>query len=268
MGIYQPFEVKYCPNSLLIADIHSHLLRSVEIMGLMGGIYDREHGTVWIKKCYPLKEDVQTDETVIACSVDTLKVRDMIKEDGLALVGWYHSHPNFENIPSHLDCYQHQSNKAGQHDAEQPYIGLIIESLWNTPNTSNCGGSDYRFFNTLPLNGPNDTEYIALQFHTLCKVGSNINDNDLMQEIRALIERYGANKYDLHRTNFGEFGDQIFENIAKHLSLDGIEDDENEKQIFTEKIKQIFMENADVWWVTNKPTKKDNDDKENENSLN
>jgi len=180
--ILQPYQVKYCPNALLIADIHAHLLRSVEIMGLLGGTYDSEKKIVQITKCYPLKEEEQTDETVIAQSLDTLCVRDKIKADGLDLVGWYHSHPNFENVPSNLDCYQHETNKPPDNEAcggEMPYIGLIIESLWNTK----IEGSHYRFFNTMPLNGAKDMEYMALQFMTDKEIKCKLNDKDLVQQM-------------------------------------------------------------------------------------
>jgi len=264
LRILQPYQVKYCPNALLIADIHAHLLRSVEIMGLLGGVWDSENKIVHMTKCYPLKEEEQTDETVIASSCDTLLVRDQIKADGLDLVGWYHSHPNFENVPSNLDCYQHETNKPPQ---EMPYIGLIIESLWNTK----IEGSHYRFFNTQPLNGAKDLEYMALQFMTDKEIKCCLEDEDLLQQISALVDRYTMCRYDPYRTDFGEIGDALFENINGHLGIGELENNEqNAKEdervsIFMTKIRNMFTQKMNVWWQTNKPN---TDNKENANSLN
>eukprot|EP01083_Nonionella_stella_P128857 390593_1 len=160
--IYAPFSIEYCPNALLIADIHSHLLRSVEIMGLLGGNYDINTKILYIKKCYPVKEEQHDEHTVAADSVDGLRVSELIREDGYELVGWYHSHPCFENVPSNLDCFQHSIQKY-ENENNNPYVGLIIQSLWERYDNY----SNFKWFNTVPLNkGINDYEYLALQFIT------------------------------------------------------------------------------------------------------
>merc|ERR1712048_1503799 len=120
-------------------------------------------------------------------------------------------------------------------------------SLWNTK----IEGSHYRFFNTMPLNGAKDMEYIALQFMTEQEIHCKLEDKDLLQQIENLVERYTMNRYDPYRTDFGEIGDKLFENIAGHLGID--EDDSDKVNIFMSKVRTMFTKKMEVWWATNKP---------------
>jgi len=80
-------------------------------------------------------------------------------------------------------------------------------------------------------------------------------------------------RYDPYRTDFGEIGDKLFENIAGHLGIDEEEEDDDDSDrvdIFMTKVRNMFTKKMDVWWATNKPKamEADADNKENANSLN
>eukprot|EP00488_Nonionellina_sp_1-RS-2012_P002454 TRINITY_DN471_c0_g1_i1.p1 TRINITY_DN471_c0_g1~~TRINITY_DN471_c0_g1_i1.p1 ORF type:complete len:214 (+),score=80.12 TRINITY_DN471_c0_g1_i1:33-674(+) len=206
-------------------------------------------------------------KTVSASNVDLLNVSERIREDGLELVGWYHSHPCFDNVPSNMDCHQHSIHKY-PNEEKHPYIGLIVQSLWNTHSNH----SHWRWFNTKPLNGENinDHQYIALEFEAKRKKLYGVEDKQLFEQIVQLIERYNGMKYDIYRTDFGEnnIEEKVLQNIRFHLEKDDL--DEHIIDAFMHKIRNLFIKQRDIWWVTNKPVinTPQIDDKENKNSLN
>jgi len=104
---YQPFILEYCSNALILAYIHSHLCKKVEIMGFLGGTYDKINHKVIISKIYPLKEEIQTYRDISSSAEHTYEINEQIKQDNLLLLGWYHSHPTFLNVPSNTDLQQH-----------------------------------------------------------------------------------------------------------------------------------------------------------------
>lgn len=44
-------------------------------------------------------------------AVNEVAVRERIGEDGLVVVGWYHSHPRFEARPSVIDIKNHAQHQ-------------------------------------------------------------------------------------------------------------------------------------------------------------
>lgn len=284
----QPFTVSYCTNSLVIADLHSHLCLEVEIMGLLGGTYDEETGSLRVVRCYPLKEEQQGSQSVAADPSDHfLATERMRSEDGLELVGWYHSHPCFENVPSNTDCHQHYIHKY-EDEHKRPYIGLIVSS-WSTPDTEH-GTSHFRFFNSLKESGNNsgtDAVYTPYECRAHAMVDREVSDEGLCGEVQSLIERYSATQYDLYRTDCGEEWeegkmsrfDKLIGSVRGHVmanSEQGDKDAEEEEEdktgteAFVDMVKTLFVKNEDTWWVTNKPSSLSTDvsDKENDNSLN
>mmetsp|Transcript_57481 Transcript_57481/g.51773 ORF Transcript_57481/g.51773 Transcript_57481/m.51773 type:complete len:561 (-) Transcript_57481:56-1738(-) len=282
-GDKQPFNIIYSRSALLIADIHSHLCRSVEIMGLLGGKYERDTNTLYILKCYPVREEEQYEQTVSADPTNHFEITQEIRnKDKLELIGWYHSHPCFENYPSNTDCFQHYQHKYDD-ESISPYIGLIISS-WSTNDIIN-GKSHFRFFNCIKEFNDN---YIPLQLD-INKTIISQNDNKLkllFKQIENLINRYSQNKYDIFRTDFGEIwdrntklnrGQKLLQSIKYHLMIDD-NDGLNEQEInqFVERIENLFLEKSEIWWLTNKPqqqpvTDSNSDncvEKENKNILN
>ena len=256
-------------------------------MGLLGGKYDRENKILYILKCYPIREEEQDEHTVSADSTNHFEITNKIRNiDNLELIGWYHSHPNFENYPSNTDCFQHYQQKYDD-ESINPYIGLII-SPWNDQFQSK---SNYRFFNSYK---EFNHIYSAKQFNIKdTKIKLNINNknnmNQLLKQIKNLITTYLQSKYDIYRTDFGEIwnhnaqikinrGQKVLQSVQSHLEIDNHDDDhinnDKIKNEFIKKIQEMFLENCDIWWVTNRPnpiqSTNENDivEKENKNSLN
>jgi len=291
-SVPQPFGIEYCPNALLLADIHCHLCLKVEVMGLLGGDYDADRGVMFIRKCVPLREEEQGEQSVAADASHHLEVIEAMKEEGIQPLGWYHSHPCFENVPSNTDCHQHFIHKFPD-ETVNPYVGLIVSS-WSTEDLVS-GVSHFRFFNSVMESA---TSYMPFECHSETKVGRALDDEELLVQIADLIERYSASKYDIYRSDLGEDWsgtklsrlEKVLQSVRGHLqngkaAEDETEDDDlaEEEEQFVHRIRNLFVQRASTWFVTNRPSKEEVDAavkaeesrsetadsvKENENSMN
>jgi len=135
----QPFTVRVCPDALILADLHAHLSES-EIIGLLGGRYEPSERCIYIQAAFPCKSTVRTDgghTDVEMDPVSQITVNECIIGQGLAVVGWYHSHPKFQPDPSVTDI-ENQQNYQRLYDSVSsspivtgnenicPFVGLIV----------------------------------------------------------------------------------------------------------------------------------------------
>jgi proteasome lid subunit RPN8/RPN11 len=87
---------------MLTIDFHSHLAHT-EIIGLLGGIFDHSTQTIHITKIHPCKS-IRNNTT--QCELDPsseLEARLNFTNSNVNVIGWYHSHPTFQSIPSTTD---------------------------------------------------------------------------------------------------------------------------------------------------------------------
>lgn len=92
--------------------IHSHRF-TTEIIGLYAGTWDVESKTLEITRAFPCRaleslQDVDETKTFLETNVEMdpismIERRDLITNLSLSLVGWYHSHPKFQPLPSYID---------------------------------------------------------------------------------------------------------------------------------------------------------------------
>jgi proteasome lid subunit RPN8/RPN11 len=174
----QPFRVVVAADVLLLADLHAHLSSDgtyacgeswvldvshsacmlhthTEVIGFLGGKWDREASTLHITHVFPGKsvhvcgnqrcvvvasarqcgfcaaqgEDVSAHVQCEMDPVQEVKIRGVIEASGLAVVGWYHSHPTFEPVPSQCDIDNQCNYQAFFRDhgaAVDPFVGLIV----------------------------------------------------------------------------------------------------------------------------------------------
>ncbi|CAG9460590.1 unnamed protein product [Pedinophyceae sp. YPF-701] len=135
-----PFVLEVSPAADALMDCHAHLSPK-EIIGLLGGTIaapagadaDSPPGPVVLRvlRAFPVKEVVGAalgatgDIDVEMDSVDELRVRAEIQAAGMQVVGWYHSHPDFDAQPSVIDVsnqlrhqhYQGRGNLAALNEA-------------------------------------------------------------------------------------------------------------------------------------------------------
>jgi proteasome lid subunit RPN8/RPN11 len=132
----QPFSVRVNPDVTFIADLHSHLSR-MEIIGLLGGYYSKEEKCIYIQAAFPCKSTDRTDSGLTDVEMDPvcqIYAIDAIANHGMTAVGWYHSHPDFQPIPSITDI-DNQANYqqlfqggdlVGMIAEVSPFVGLIV----------------------------------------------------------------------------------------------------------------------------------------------
>jgi len=146
----QPFRVVVSPFATSMADFHSHMLEKIEVIGLLIGTYDEKKKVMKILCSRPGKSvcgdgsdvevNVELDPTSeIECRewIKTKEAREFCgvsESEELQVVGWYHSHPVFEPIPSTTDIrnhrsYQHALFKGANGTA--PFVALIV-GPWDT----------------------------------------------------------------------------------------------------------------------------------------
>ena len=124
----QPFEVKVHSSVHFLADLHAHL-STAEVMGFLAGKWDREKKLIEVTAAYPGRS---VNEGSTECEMDPLvevMLKEKITSQGLQVVGWYHSHPTFEPIPSMCDVDTQTNYQALFHDSatgDDPFIALIV----------------------------------------------------------------------------------------------------------------------------------------------
>mmetsp|Transcript_5210 Transcript_5210/g.6163 ORF Transcript_5210/g.6163 Transcript_5210/m.6163 type:complete len:262 (+) Transcript_5210:107-892(+) len=123
----QPFKVSVHSNVYALVDLHSHL-STAEVMGFLAGTWNAETKEIKVVAAYPGRSVLDGATECEMDPVTEVEVRSNIEGQGLKVVGWYHSHPTFEAIPSKCDI-DNQSNyqalfRDGKNGAD-PFIGLI-----------------------------------------------------------------------------------------------------------------------------------------------
>jgi len=132
----QPFAVKVCPDAAFVADMHAHLSES-EIIGLLGGRYVSAERCLYIQAAFPCKSTARVDAGLTDVEMDPISqiaAGNAIVNQGMTVVGWYHSHPRFQPDPSITDI-ENQSNYQNLFRSDIvksetnnlcPFVGLII----------------------------------------------------------------------------------------------------------------------------------------------
>jgi proteasome lid subunit RPN8/RPN11 len=108
-------------------NFHAHLCYN-EVIGWLAGSYDES--VLNIQAAFPVKEQARESNPRINVEMDpeaAFAVREDITAAGLQIVGWYHSHPTFENSPSIIDI----ENQAVYQTASQDgFVAGIISPFF------------------------------------------------------------------------------------------------------------------------------------------
>ena len=109
-------------EAMFIMSLHAHLC-SDEVIGWIGGLITDD--CIEIKGAYPVKALAHDNGRInVEMDVeDALNVRTEIENHGLKIVGWYHSHPTFDVMPSVIDI-DNQVNY--QEISTEYFLGAII----------------------------------------------------------------------------------------------------------------------------------------------
>uniref|UniRef100_A0A671MRI9 Myb-like, SWIRM and MPN domain-containing protein 1 n=1 Tax=Sinocyclocheilus anshuiensis TaxID=1608454 RepID=A0A671MRI9_9TELE len=131
-GFFINFSVLCCTNSPILSQ-HAHVSMG-EVIGLLGGTYEEEEKV--LKIC--AAEPCNSLSTGLQCEMDPVsqtQASELLGAKGQSVVGWYHSHPDFDPNPSLRDIdtqakYQSYFSRGGA-----PFIGMIV-SPYNSNNPS------------------------------------------------------------------------------------------------------------------------------------
>jgi len=106
-------------------------LANSEIIGFLGGTWSADSKVLSITEAFPCKS-VATEEDHVNVEMDPqseLEVREVIKKNGLRVVGWYHSHPVFQPDPSIRDIENQTSYQTlfrDENHNSEPFVGIIV----------------------------------------------------------------------------------------------------------------------------------------------
>ena len=124
----QPFDVRISPDVSFMTDLHCHLSNS-EVIGLLGGDYDTIEKCLRIQAAFPCKSTQRPDNgftDVEMDSVSQLTAIQAISRQGMKVVGWYHSHPQFQPDPSVTDIDNQNLYQSNFGKDDCPFVGLIV----------------------------------------------------------------------------------------------------------------------------------------------
>jgi len=127
----QPFRVEVHPDVAFICDFHAHLA-DAEVIGLLGGYWDRENRVLFVQAPFPCRSTDRSDDGATDVEMDPaseIQIREIISGHGMQVVGWYHSHPKFQPDPSVTDIVNQKNYQALFEDplaGIAPFVGLIV----------------------------------------------------------------------------------------------------------------------------------------------
>ncbi|KAJ2898685.1 hypothetical protein IWW38_001275 [Coemansia aciculifera] len=182
----QPFGVEISAAALALMDLHAHLMYT-EVIGLLGGFYDAKAGVVRVDVAFPCNSTSTTTE----CEMDPaseVDARRVFALQGRHVVGWFHSHPTFDAMPSVRDihnqhAYQTLCRRAA--DSVEPFVGAIVSPPG--AHTSVYGVSDISVFYVVPGSGENTPYHLPFAV-----TGRDVVPEDAVDQMALLIERHAG----------------------------------------------------------------------------
>ncbi|RYG41252.1 hypothetical protein EON68_03290, partial [archaeon] len=116
----QPLRVRIMPEVTVISTMHSHLART-EIIGLLAGRVCEDdpeqpgRPLLIVSHAIPCRAMPIADDQRVNVEIDASSsacVHDLIHAIGCQVVGWYHSHPDFQPDPSVRDIQNQEMGQA------------------------------------------------------------------------------------------------------------------------------------------------------------
>eukprot|EP00158_Paraphelidium_tribonemae_P007307 Partr_v1_DN28189_c1_g1_i1_m55494 putative 26S proteasome, non-ATPase regulatory subunit len=177
-----PFRVTIAGQAMALIDLHARSF-STEIIGLIGGRMlqdtdgDEFSAVIAVESIYPCST---AHSSHIQCEMDPmteLAATDYFSSRGLRVVGWYHSHPNFDTSPSRRDIqtqalwqrlfriqlckaehkwiHSEQAATSKESVNVEPFIGIILSP--HNPDNVRPDVSDVQVLHLLPEEISSDT---------------------------------------------------------------------------------------------------------------
>ncbi|RZC42586.1 histone H2A deubiquitinase MYSM1 [Asbolus verrucosus] len=123
-GNPQKYTVKMHLTTLLLMDFHAHTLLT-EVMGLVGGTWNAGKKVLTISHYEPCRNMASSATHCDMCPVSQSKAAELIHNQGLDILGWFHSHPTFAPEPSQQDLDTQQDVQLWI-GSKTPCLGVIL----------------------------------------------------------------------------------------------------------------------------------------------
>lgn len=124
-----PLKVSISREALFLMRVHA-LLSTNEVIGLLGGTLDPKQQLICISRAAPCQSVASTGTECDMDPVSEMAACEYFQSLGLSMFGWYHSHPNFDPIPSIRDIETqtvYQGLFRSNLDAGiEPFVGFIV----------------------------------------------------------------------------------------------------------------------------------------------
>ncbi|KAJ1767272.1 hypothetical protein LPJ74_005452, partial [Coemansia sp. RSA 1843] len=157
-----PFTVTVTAAALALMDLHAHLMYT-EIIGLLGGQYDEEHRALHIEVAFPCRN---VSSSTTECEMDPASEVDARRAFGATdrcVVGWFHSHPTFDAMPSVRDMHNQRAYQdLCRSNGSEPFVGLIVSppgTHTHHADPSMYGVSDISAFYVTTVDGASDVPF-------------------------------------------------------------------------------------------------------------
>ncbi|KAJ2329088.1 hypothetical protein GGI00_004027, partial [Coemansia sp. RSA 2681] len=186
-ALLRPFAVEVSAAALALMDLHAHLMYT-EVIGLLGGVYDAEAGIVRVDVAFPCN----STSTATECEMDPaseVDARRVFALQGRHVVGWFHSHPTFDAMPSVRDIHnQHAYQTLCRRaiDSVEPFIGVIVSPPGTGANSA-YGVSDISVFYVVP----GEEEGVPYQLPFAVTERDKVPD-DAVDAMAQLVERHAG----------------------------------------------------------------------------
>lgn len=136
----QPHKVNLSFQALFLMNVHAHLFRH-EIIGYNCGYFyevgNSQHMFIHDSNvCRPL-ENIKADRTkTVEMDPESARMAsDRATKKGQHILGWYHSHPQFDVNPSNIDVNNHRGYQQQWNNEQKPFVALIIGTFANIIDT-------------------------------------------------------------------------------------------------------------------------------------
>lgn len=96
-----------------------------EVMGLVGGYWNPLNRNLTIVQYEPCKNIASSSTHCDMCPITQARATENLHSKGLAVLGWFHSHPTFAPEPSHQDM-ETQLSVQQWIGSDKPCIGVIL----------------------------------------------------------------------------------------------------------------------------------------------
>lgn len=214
-----PFRVEIEAHVLCIIDFHSHLFSS-EIIGLLGGTFDQETSLMRITCVFPCKSSHSTGTEVDVDPISEIEAGEFFERQHVRMIGWYHSHPNFEPNPSLRDLETqtvYQGLCRGVDGGVEAFVGLICNPYLAATESS----SHIECFYVAQSEG-NGLERLPYRM-SLEKIGK-IDAGAVLPVLQMLVEMTAGipEAFDMNKAPEGQASrlDKLISSIATHTSCE------------------------------------------------